>query len=55
MLSGMSFGMTLIINIIIIVLWHLVAHLLVGTMGTKRLNYRISPFKMKKYENYGFF
>ncbi len=45
--------MTVIINIIIILLWHLVANLLVSNMGAKFLNYKAVPFKMRKYENYG--
>lgn len=55
MLKGISLGMAVVINIIIICLWHLVSFILTTYIGQKHLNYRSFPFRFFKFEKYGKF
>lgn len=55
MLKGISLGMAVIINIIIIFLWHFLSYLLSSTVGQKHVNYRRRPFRAWKFERYGNF
>lgn len=55
MLENASLGMAIIINIIIIFLWHFLSYLLAGTIGQKHVDYRKFPYKAHKFEKHGRF
>lgn len=55
MLKGISPGVAIIINIIIIFLWHFLSYLISSTLGQKYVNYHRRPYRAWKFERYGNF
>lgn len=55
MLRGIGIGMAIVINIIIIFLWHFLSYILASTVGQKYVNYRKRPYRAWKFERYGNF
>ncbi len=55
MLKGISLGMAIIINILIICLWHFLSYILSSSVGQKHVNYRAFPYKGLAFEKKGRF
>lgn len=55
MLADISIGIAIIINIIIICLWHFLAHIICSQIGQKHVDYRKKPFRTFKFEKGGKF
>lgn len=55
MLRDISPGMAIIINILILCLWHFLSYILSSFIGQKHLDYRKRPFRGYKFERYGKF
>lgn len=55
MLKESSIGMSIIINILIICLWHFLTYIISGAVGLKHVNYRKFPYRIHKFEKMGKF
>ena len=55
MLKHSSFGMALIINVLIICLWDFISYIICKNIGFKHVDYRKFPFRVYKFERKGNF